>query len=66
MDGYQVKRASVLIDAIHDNVNRVLDAAAKNGVNPHVAAVRIAEERIQDVGSLRLDRRPGHHRGGLK
>jgi hypothetical protein len=54
------------IDAISDNVNRVLDAAETDGVNPHVAAVRVAEERIQDVGSLRLERRPGHHRGVLK
>ena len=66
MEGYDVERAGMRIDAISDSINRVLDAAEKNGVNPHVAAVRIAEERIQDVGSLRLDRRPGHHRGGLK
>ncbi len=66
MEGYEVERAGMRIDAISDTINRVLDAAENNGVNPHVAAVRIAEERIQDVGSLRLERRPGHHRGGLK
>jgi glutamate dehydrogenase/leucine dehydrogenase len=66
MEGYEVERAVTRIDAISDSINRVLDAAEQNGVNPHVAAVRIAEERIQDVGSLRLERRPAHHRGGLK
>jgi len=66
MDGYSVDRATVMIDRIYGNTNAVLDAAEADGVNPHVAAVQVAERRIAEVATLRLKRRPGHHRGVLQ
>ena len=66
MDGYSVDRAKAMIDRIYDNLNGVLDAAEAEGINPHIAAVRVAESRIAEVGTLRLKRRPGPHRGVLK
>jgi leucine dehydrogenase len=66
MDGYSVDRAKAMIDRIYDNVTSVLDTAEADGVNPHVAAVRVAERRIADVGTLRMKRRPGQHRGVLQ
>jgi leucine dehydrogenase len=66
MDGYSVDRAKAMIDRIYDNLNAVFDAAEADGVNPHVAAVRVAERRIAEVGSLRLKRRPGQYRGALR
>ncbi len=51
--GYDVRRAAGAIDHIHDAVTNVLAAAAEHGINPHQAAVRIAEERIEAVGTLR-------------
>jgi leucine dehydrogenase len=66
MDGYSVDRAAAMIDHIYDNLNGVFDAAEVDGVNPHVAAVAVAERRIAEVATLRLKRRPGHHRGVLQ
>ncbi len=66
MDGYSVDRAKAMIDRIYDNLTAVFDAAERDGVNPHVAAVRVAERRIAEVGTLRLKRRPGQHRGVLQ
>ena len=66
MDGYSVDRAKAKIDAIYENTTRVLDTADRDGVNPHVAAVQFAEQRIAEVATLRLKRRPGQHRGVLQ
>jgi leucine dehydrogenase len=65
MDGYSVDRAKVMIDRIHDNLNAVLDSAEADNINPHIAALRVAERRIAEVATLRLKRRPGQHRGVL-
>ena len=66
MDGYSVDRAKAMIDRIYDNTTGVLDTADRDGINPHIAAVRFAEERIASVATLRLKRRPGQHRGVLQ
>jgi len=57
--GYTVDRAAARIDKIYDNTMRVLEAAQERGVTPHAAAVSLAEERIEDIGRLRLFRRNG-------
>lgn len=54
--GYEVRRAATAIDNIHIAVADVLAAAEQHGINPHVAAVRVAEERIDAVGTLRRHR----------
>lgn len=57
--GYSVERAREAVDRIYDNVSAVLDTAARERIDTHRAAERVAEERIRAVGSLRLKRRPG-------
>lgn len=59
LNGYDWKRAAGAIDHIYDNVNRVLDAAEAQGVNPNTAAIEVARERIREIGSINLRRR-GH------
>jgi glutamate dehydrogenase/leucine dehydrogenase len=57
--GYDWKRAIGAIDHIYDNVNRVLNAAKQRGINPNTAAIEVAKERIDTIGTLNLKRR-GH------
>ena len=59
LHGYDWKRAVNAIDQVRDNVRRVFDKAAAQGVGPHEAAMELAEERIADIGSINLRRR-GH------
>ncbi len=54
--GYEVRRAATAIDNIHIAVSEVLTAAEEHGINPHVAAVRVAQERIDRIGTLRRHR----------
>ncbi len=60
--GYQVERARHAIDKIKGNTARVLKAAKKREVTPHVAALDLAKERIKNIGNLRLFRRSGDDR----
>ncbi|MDP8958780.1 MAG: leucine dehydrogenase [Actinomycetota bacterium] len=60
--GYSVERAARNIDKIYHNLLSVLEAADERGVTPHQAAVTLAEERIGQIGSLRLRRRNGKDR----
>ncbi|MEA2002749.1 MAG: Glu/Leu/Phe/Val dehydrogenase [Actinomycetota bacterium] len=59
LHGYDWKRAVSAIDHVYDNVNRVLDAAEERDINPNTAAIEVAEERINSIGSINLKRR-GH------
>jgi glutamate dehydrogenase/leucine dehydrogenase len=60
--GYTVDKAAAHIDRIFDNVLRILEASRERGVTPHVAAVDLAQERISEIGNLRLFRRSGDDR----
>lgn len=60
--GYQRQRAMHRVDAIRDATRRILDLARAEGVNPHRAAVTLAEKRIQHIGDLRRFRRSGDDR----
>ncbi len=60
--GYTTEKAAAHIDRIYDNTARVLEAARERGTTPHRAAVTLAEERIHDIGNLRLFRRSGDDR----
>ena len=60
--GYTVERAAFHIDRIFNNTIHVLKAAAERNQSPHRAAVELAEERIRDIGNLRLFRRSGDDR----
>ena len=60
--GYDWRRAAEAIDCIYDNTARVLTVAAERGINPNVAAIEVAKERIAGIGSINLKRR-GHRPG---
>jgi len=60
--GYVVDRAAARIDKIYDNTLRVLETAAERKMSPYFAAVEMADERIRDIGNLRLFRRSGDDR----
>jgi leucine dehydrogenase len=60
--GYAWERAAKHLDAIEDTVTRVLELADERSLNPHQAAVELADERIAKVGSLGLRRRAGRDR----
>ncbi|HVD29002.1 MAG TPA: valine dehydrogenase, partial [Mycobacteriales bacterium] len=51
--GWVPERARSRATAIHDTTLRILAAAAEEGVPPAVAADRLAERRIAEVGRLR-------------
>jgi len=59
VNGYDWTRAATAIDRIHDNTTRVLETAALRSINPNAAALEVAKERIESIGSIKLRRR-GH------
>jgi len=60
--GYTVEKAAAHIDKVYDNTLRVLEASRERAVTPNVAAVDLAQERINEIGNLRLFRRSGDDR----
>ena len=62
LTGYAIEKAAAHIDKIYDNTLRVLEASRERRVTPNVAAVDLAEERINEIGNLRLFRRSGDDR----
>lgn len=56
LDGYRPDAAGAAIDRIKAAVSGILDRAERRGINPHLAAEEVAEERIASVGPLRLRR----------
>lgn len=58
-DGYSIERAEAMVDRIYDNLSEVFDTAERDGVNPDIAATRFALRRIDQIGRLRVKRRPG-------
>jgi valine dehydrogenase (NAD+) len=60
--GYTVERAAARIDKIYYNMRNVLKMADDQGVVPNVAAVRYAEQRVEEIGTLRMFRRRAKYR----
>jgi leucine dehydrogenase len=60
--GYTVDRAAANIDKIYYNMCHVLKLAKEKGMTPYAAAVEWAENRIEEIGNLRLFRRSGDDR----
>ncbi len=54
MEGYSVERAMSMVDKIYDNLVAVFDTAEHEKVDPNTAAVRFAQRRIEEIGTLRL------------
>ena len=62
LQGYSKTRALHRVDAIFDATLKILDTAEELGINPNLAAMRVAEQRIQEIGDLRRFRRSGDDR----
>lgn len=62
LHGYSKTRALHRVDAIYEATMTILDAAEEHGINPNEAAVKVAEDRIHQIGDLRRFRRSGHDR----
>lgn len=62
LQGYSKIRAMHRVDSLFDATLRILEKAKREGVNPNTAAVRMAEERMRDIGDLRRFRRSGDDR----
>ncbi|GIU92621.1 MAG: leucine dehydrogenase [Acidimicrobiia bacterium] len=60
--GYSRTRALHRVDSIYGATARILETADREGVNPHRAALLIAERRIDEIGDLRRFRRNGEDR----
>ncbi|MGH3650435.1 MAG: Glu/Leu/Phe/Val dehydrogenase dimerization domain-containing protein, partial [Acidimicrobiia bacterium] len=62
LHGYSKTRALHRVDSIFDATMRILDTAEAHGINPNEAAVKVADERISEIGDLRRFRRSGDDR----
>lgn len=62
LHGYSKTRALHRVDGIFDATLKILETAERNGIDPNEAAIRVAEDRIRDIGDLRRFRRSGDDR----
>ena len=62
LQGYSKTRALHRVDSIYNATLKILKAAEQHGINPNEAAVKVAENRIDDIGDLRRFRRSGDDR----
>jgi leucine dehydrogenase len=62
LQGYSKMRALHRVDGIFDATKTILEMSKRDGINPNQAAVKVAEERIRDIGDLRRFRRSGDDR----
>lgn len=53
LEGYNRERAMKKVELIYDNMQRVFEIAERDGVPTHVAAEKMAEERIQMMSRSR-------------
>ncbi len=59
LNGYDWRRAAAAVDQIGDNLRKVFDKADERSVTSNVAAIEVAKDRINAIGSLKVKRR-GH------
>ena len=62
LTGYSRTRALHRVDSIYGATMNILETADRLGINPHEAAIRVADDRIRDIGDLRRFRRSGDDR----
>jgi glutamate dehydrogenase/leucine dehydrogenase len=62
LQGYSKMRAMHRVDSIFEATKRVLEMSKDEGINPHQAAMKVAELRIKEIGDLRRFRRSGDDR----
>jgi leucine dehydrogenase len=54
IDGYNRERAMRMMRSIYYNVGRIFQIADRDGIPTYKAADRMAEERINAVGKIKL------------
>lgn len=57
--GYSKTRALHRVDSIFDATAKILETAKELSINPNQAAMKVAEQRMQEIGDLRRFRRNG-------
>lgn len=62
LGGYSKTRAMHRVDSIFDATLNILETAERHGISPNEAAVKVADDRIRDIGDLRRFRRSGDDR----
>ena len=62
LQGYSKTRALHLVDSIYDATLNILETADEHNLTPNEAAIKVAEDRIRDIGDLRRFRRSGDDR----
>ncbi|HLE95500.1 MAG TPA: Glu/Leu/Phe/Val dehydrogenase family protein, partial [Acidimicrobiia bacterium] len=62
MLGYSKMRALHRVDGIFQATKTILETSKSEAVNPNQAAVKVAENRIREIGDLRRFRRSGDDR----
>ncbi|HJS72585.1 MAG TPA: Glu/Leu/Phe/Val dehydrogenase [Acidimicrobiia bacterium] len=62
LHGYSRTRVMHRVDSIFDATMKILQTAEEHDINPNQAAMKVAEDRIQEIGDLRRFRRSGDDR----
>jgi glutamate dehydrogenase/leucine dehydrogenase len=62
LQGYSKMRAMQRVDSIFEATMRILEMSKEEGINPNRAAMKVAEQRIKEIGDLRRFRRSGDDR----
>jgi len=62
LNGYSKLRALHRVDGIYEATMRILETAKREGMTPNEAAMKVAEQRIEEIGDLRRFRRNGDDR----
>jgi len=60
IDGYNRERAMRMMRTIYDNVSRIFQIAKRDGIPTYKAADRVAEERINQIGRIKLPTMGNH------
>jgi len=60
IDGYNRERAMRMMRTIYDNVSRIFQIARRDGIPTYKAADRVAEERISQIGRIKLPTMGNH------
>jgi leucine dehydrogenase len=62
LQGYSKIRALHRVDGIFQATKTILEMSKSEGINPNAAAMKVAEDRIREIGDLRRFRRSGDDR----
>ena len=54
IDGYNRERAMRMMRTIYHNLGRIFEISERDGIPTYKAADRMAEERIDTIGKLKL------------